>query len=160
MDRPIVVDEEAVKLTEKLNETLAASERRIHRKLVRGRLPRTLITTLTLRIRHFDQMVRAFLERDPGGIVVSLGCGLSGRRRRVDSGEMRWFDLELPAVIGLRRKYLEDTHRFRSIASSVLAFEWMDQLLDESGGRFLFLGRGATHVPRRGRRTPSGSEAA
>jgi O-methyltransferase involved in polyketide biosynthesis len=138
-DRPIVLDEEAVRLTENLNETLASSEKGIHRKLVRGRLPRTLITRLTLRIRHFDQVVRGFLERDPDGIVVSLGCGLSRRRRRVDDGEMRWFELELPAVIGLRRRYFEDTNRFRSIASSVLAFEWMDQLPDEPGERFLFL---------------------
>jgi len=140
--RPILIDREAVQITEELNRTFATSDRRLHRKLARGRFPRTAVTTVALRIRHFDQVVTTFLEREPEGIIVSLGCGLSNRRSRVDNGTMRWVGLDLPAVIQLRQRYFEDTERFRSIAKSVLEFDWMDRLPDEPGEHFLFVAEG------------------
>ena len=140
--RPILIDREAVQITEELNRTFATSDRRLHRKLARGRFPRTAVTTVALRIRHFDQVVTTFLEREPEGIIVSLGCGLSTRRTRVDNGTMRWVGLDLPAVIQLRQRYFEDTERFRSIAKSVLEFDWMDRLPDEPGEHFLFVAEG------------------
>ena len=140
--RPILIDREAVQITEELNRTFATSDRRLHRKLARGRFPRTAVTTVALRIRHFDQVVTTFLEREPEGIIVSLGCGLSNRRSRVDNGTMRWVGLDLPAVIQLRQRYFEDTERFGSIAKSVLEFDWMDQLPDDPGERFLFVAEG------------------
>lgn len=140
--RPILIDREAVQITEELNRTFATSDRRLHRKLARGRFPRTAVTTVALRIRHFDQVVTTFLEREPEGIIVSLGCGLSNRRSRVDNGTMRWVGLDLPAVIQLRQRYFEDTERFRSIAKSVLEFDWMDRIPDEPGEHFLFVAEG------------------
>ena len=70
-----------------------------------------------MRIRHFDRYVADFLAREPDGVVVSLGCGLDDRRRRVDNGTVRWFDLDLPEVIELRRRFLDETDRMRFIAS-------------------------------------------
>ena len=139
---PILIDREVVRLTQELNRTFAGSDTRLYRKLARGRFPKTAITTVTLRIRHFDQVVAAFLDREPDGIVVSLGCGLSNRRSRVDNGTMRWFDLDLPAVIQLRKSYFEDNRRYHSIATSVLEFDWMHQLPDDPGHRFLFVAEG------------------
>ncbi len=139
---PIIVDNHALALTEKLNKAFATSDKRIFRRLAQGRLPRTLITTLALRIRRYDQYVRDFLKRAPGGIVVNLGCGLDDRRRRVDDGAMRWYDLDLPEVIALRRHFLDETDRQRFIASSVLDFAWLDTLPQEPGQRFLFVAEG------------------
>lgn len=141
-EHPVLIDREAVRLTEELNRTFAGSDKRLYRKLARGRFPRTALTTVALRIRHFDQVVTTFLERHPNGIIVSLGCGLSNRRSRVDNGTMRWFDLDLPAAMELRRRYFGDTERFHSLAGSVLDFDWMDNLPDEPGERFLFLAEG------------------
>jgi O-methyltransferase involved in polyketide biosynthesis len=139
---PILIDREAVQITGELNRTFASSDRRLYRKLARGRFPSTAVTTIALRIRHFDRVVTTFLEREPDGIIVSLGCGLSTRRSRVDNGTMRWVDLDLPAVIQLRQCYFEDTERFRSIAKSVLELDWMDQLPDDPGERYLFVAEG------------------
>jgi len=97
---------------------------------------------MSLRIRRYDRYVTKFLEREPDGIVVNLGCGLDNRRRRVDNGRVRWYDLDLPEVIALRRQFLAETERMRFIASSVLDFGWLDQLPDEPGHRFLFLAEG------------------
>jgi len=139
---PIIVDEEAVALTRRLNEQFAGSDKPIFRRLAAGRLPGTLLTTMSIRIRHYDLVVEEFLEREPDGIVVSLGCGLDDRRRRVDNGHMRWFDLDLPEVIELRRQFLPETDRMRFIASSVLDFAWLDQLPEGHGSQFLFIAEG------------------
>ncbi len=141
-ENPVLIDLEVVRLTQELNRTFANSERGLYRRLARGRFPKTARTTIALRIRHFDQVVAAFLDREPGGIVVSLGCGLSNRRSRVDNGTMRWFDLDLPAVIQLRMSCFGDTRRYRSLATSVLEFDWMDQLPEDPGERFLFVAEG------------------
>lgn len=139
---PIVADPGAVRLAARIDETLAGSPRRLHRMLVARRLPRTLVTTLALRTRHFDQIARDFLARHPDAVVVSLGSGLSDRARRVDDGRVRWFDVDLPPVTALRRRLVPETDRFRAIAASVLDPAWADALPREPGARFLFLAEG------------------
>lgn len=140
--RPIIVDEGAIELTRRLNEQFAGSDSRLHRRLAAGRLPSTLLTTVTMRIRRFDRYVREFLERHPDAVVVSLGCGLDDRRRRVDNGSMRWIDLDLPEVIALRRRFLPETERMTFIASSVLDHSWMDGVPDVAPESILFLAEG------------------
>jgi len=139
---PIVVDRGAVDLTHRLNAYFSDSEKPLFRRLARGRLPSMLVTTLAMRIRRFDRYTREFLERQPRGVVVNLGCGLDDRRRRVDNHLMRWYDLDLPDVIALRRRFLPETERMRFIASSVLDLSWIDQLAKEPGRRLLFLAEG------------------
>jgi methyltransferase (TIGR00027 family) len=141
-ERPIVSDPEAVRLTERLDQLFATSPVRIHRVLARGDLPQTMVTTVSLRIRHFDELARDFLRRQPGGVVVELGAGLSARGRRADDGAVRWFALDLPPIIELRSRYLPDTERLRSIAADVLEPGWLEQLPHEPGERFLFLAEG------------------
>lgn len=139
---PIMMDEDAVELTQRLNDCFADSDRRIFRRLAKGRLPSSLLTTVSMRIRRFDRYVKEFLEQEPRGVVVNLGCGLDDRRRRVDNGLVRWYELDLPEVIELRRRFLPEGERMRFIASSVLDFAWFEQLPDEPGPKFLFLAEG------------------
>ncbi len=103
-DDPILADPGAVALTRALNRSFAGSDLPLHRRLVSGDLPATLVTTMALRIRRFDRYVADFLAREPEGVVVNLGCGLDDRRRRTDNGRVRWFDLDLPEVIALRER--------------------------------------------------------
>lgn len=141
-DDPIVADPGAVALTEALNRSFAGSDLPLHRRLISGDLPATLVTTMALRIRRFDRYVSAFLEREPDGVVVNLGCGLDDRRRRTDNGRVRWFDLDLPEVIALRRAYLPESDRMRFLSSSVLDLRWLDALPNEPGHRYLFVAEG------------------
>jgi len=139
---PIMVDEGAVALTRRLNEHFADSDKKLFRRLAAGRLPSALLTSMSLRVRQYDRFVAEFLARESDGIVVNLGCGLDDRRRRVDNGTMRWFDLDLPEVIALRREFLGETERMRFIARSVLDFAWMDELPSEPGSKLLFVAGG------------------
>ena len=86
-----------------------------------------------LRARMFDRYVEEFLAEHPQGTVVELGCGLDTRFDRVDNGQVRWFDLDLPDVMELRRRFFQDEPRRTMITASVLAADWMDEV--EATGR-------------------------
>lgn len=136
---PIIQDKAVVALTQKLNRDFSHSPKRIFQRLAKGKLPKTLITTLALRIRRYDRYVQAFLARHPESVVVNLGCGLDNRCNRVNNGRMRWFDLDFSAVIALRRQFMPETQQIQCIESSVLDFSWMDRVPFEAGQPILFI---------------------
>lgn len=93
--------------------------------------------TVCLRARQFDDYVRRFLERHPQGVVLHLGCGLDTRCARVDNGQVNWYDLDLPEVIDLRRKFFEEGLRYHMIPSSVTDLRWLEQAPDGEGPVFI-----------------------
>lgn len=95
-----------------------------------------------VRLRQFDRFAQAFLTAHPDGVVVHIGCGLDTRFDRVDNGQVTWYDLDLPPVIELRRKLLDETPRYRMIASSALDLAWLDIVDVHPGKPFLFIAEG------------------
>jgi O-methyltransferase involved in polyketide biosynthesis len=81
-----------------------------------------------MRMRQFDTFARAFLARNPGGLVVDIGCGLDTRFDRLDDGQMHWLGLDLPEVIRLRQQWLPNTDRCQSIARSMFDLDWLDEV--------------------------------
>lgn len=81
-----------------------------------------------LRASIFDSFVRGFLAEHPDGTVVDLGCGLSTRFERLDNGKVRWFDLDVPDTMDLRRRFFSDTDRYTTIAGSIFDTEWFEQV--------------------------------
>ncbi|WOC13833.1 class I SAM-dependent methyltransferase [Gordonia sp. MP11Mi] len=90
-----------------------------------------------LRAAIFDEYVRDFLREHPDGTVVDLGCGLSTRFHRLDNGRLRWFDLDVPDTMALRRKYFEDTDRYTMITGSIFDEDWHDAVSARGGPIFL-----------------------
>lgn len=86
------------------------------------------LTSVAIRARQFDTFARDFLTRNPNGLVVDLGCGLDTRFDRLDDGKLFWLGVDLPEVIELRRKYLPDGGRCKTIAQSMLEFSWLDEV--------------------------------
>ena len=91
-----------------------------------------------LRACMFDRYVEDFLAAHPGGTVVEIGCGLDTRFDRVDNGHVRWFDLDLPDTVALRRRFFDDKPRRTMLAASVLDTGWMDQV-EAAGGPWMFV---------------------
>ena len=90
--------------------------------------------------REFDRYARAFLDRHPEAVVVHIGCGLDTRFERVDNGQVEWFDLDLPGVIDLRRKFIGDEReRYHLLACSVLEDAWLEAVKVHSPRPILFL---------------------
>jgi len=90
-----------------------------------------------LRASIFDQYVRDFLAEHPDGTVVDLGCGLSTRFDRLDNGSVRWFDLDVPDTMALRRRFFADSERYTMIAGSIFDEEWYDVVAERGGPVFL-----------------------
>ncbi len=95
-----------------------------------------------VRLRQFDRFVQAFLAAHSDGVVVHIGCGLDTRFHRVDNGQVTWYDLDLPPVIELRRRLLDETPRYRMIAASALDLAWLDIVDGHPGKPFLFIAEG------------------
>lgn len=139
--QPILRDPQAVAIAEQLRPLLAQSERDLCRRLAAGRMEPMVVVTMAQRARRYDAYVRDFCVRRPDAAIVSLGCGLDTRFSRVDDGRLLFYDLDLPAMIDLKRTLLAEGARYQFIASSVLDFTWMDRL--PAGGRAcLFLAEG------------------
>ena len=90
----------------------------------------------TLRSAMFDEWVKEFLRGHPEGTVVEIGCGLNTRFERLDNGRLRWFDLDLPEVVELRRRFFTDTERRTTLAGSVLDADWMVTVRQSPGPYF------------------------
>ena len=102
---------------------------------------------IALRSREFDRRTADFLARNPGAIVVHIGCGLDTRFERIrsaleDQSALRaWYDLDLPQVIELRRTLIGgEEARYHHLACSVFDTTWMETL--EVQRPVLFLAEG------------------
>lgn len=80
--------------------------------------------TWTVRAKMLDEEIRAFLVRHPAATIVNLGAGLDTTFERIDNGTVRWYDLDLPDVIELRRRFIPETARSKCIPQSVFDTEW------------------------------------
>lgn len=89
-----------------------------------------------LRTAIFDGWVRRFLAEIPTGTVVELGTGLNTRFDRLDNGRVRWFDLDLPDSMALRRSLFEPQERCTMVAGSVLDTDWFDTIAAAPGPYF------------------------
>ena len=95
------------------------------------------VIACTLRSAMFDEWVKGFLSSHPEGTVVDIGSGLNTRFERLDNGRLHWFDLDLPEVVELRRKFFTDTGRRTTLAASVLDPGWMAKVRQSPGPYFL-----------------------
>ena len=92
----------------------------------------------SVRTLMYDEMVAEFLHRHPDGTVVEIGCGLNTRFDRLDNGRVHWFDLDLPDVIAMRRRYFTELPRCQMLEASFLNTGWM-QTVAESNAPHLFV---------------------
>ncbi len=91
-----------------------------------------------------DEVVRGFLDKYPQGTIVNIGCGLDTTFDRVDNGKLIWYDLDLPDVIALRRRFIKETSRRRFVTASLPERSWLgaievkEQVLFVAAGVFYY----------------------
>lgn len=90
------------------------------------KVPQKTAVMMRMRAKQFDNYAREFIATHRKALILHLGCGLDSRCARVPSAETIWFDLDLPDVIELRRKFYPETDRYHMIASSVTDLAWLD----------------------------------
>ena len=139
---PILSDPKAVEVVETLNQALSGSRDTLHRKLVSGKLEHILVMSIAIRAKRYDEYVRRFLARTPHAVVVNIGCGLDTRFWRIDNGQVRFYDLDLPEVVTVKKHFFQENERYHFISSSVLDDEWITSLRQQEQGPFLFVAEG------------------
>lgn len=137
---PIIHDVKAVEIIEVFKKALINSANPIHQKIVRDSYNSKLAISMALRSRRFDWYVSDFLQRHPSGTVINLGCGLDTRFDRIDNGTVRWFDIDFPKVIQLRKEFMHETDRRCFIGASILEDDWTRQI--QTKGPFMVLAEG------------------
>ena len=81
-----------------------------------------------IRAKNFDDALKEFMDRHPKAVVVNIGAGLDTTFYRVDNGSIRWYDIDLPDVMDLRRRLIPETDRCTCIAKSLFDFSWFDDI--------------------------------
>jgi methyltransferase (TIGR00027 family) len=141
-DKPILVDEQAERIVDAIDQQIAGSNDPFLAMLYNKKVDARLMVHAALRAQKYDLYAQEFLGRYPKGVVVNLGCGMDTRFQRIDDGKMVFFDLDLPQVISFKRQFLQESERYRMIAESVFETGWMDQVAAAAPGQVLFLAEG------------------
>ncbi|MPM04053.1 hypothetical protein SDC9_50323 [bioreactor metagenome] len=109
------------KKAEKLVELVAFRKKRAHF----SRLADLYVGILTTIL---DDHTEAFLADHPDAVVLHLGCGLDSRVERIKGSYDQWYDVDLPDVIAVRKRFYKETDRYHMIAASVTGNAWLDEI--------------------------------
>jgi O-methyltransferase involved in polyketide biosynthesis len=85
---------------------------------------------------------RATLTRQGSALIddrraVELGVGLNTRFERLDDGHARWFELDLPEAMALRRRFFSDEERRTMLSGSVVDGAWVEAVAETGGPWFV-----------------------
>jgi O-methyltransferase involved in polyketide biosynthesis len=94
-----------------------------------------------VRAKHFDDEVREFIKNNPLATIINLGAGLDSSFERVDNGLIQWFDIDVPEVIDLRKKFIPETERNHYISKSIFDKSWHSEI-KKTNSSFLFIACG------------------
>jgi O-methyltransferase involved in polyketide biosynthesis len=129
--KPMLIDDTAIKIIEQVDYDFSQIAENMDELSQIAWIKRSLFC---------DRVVKEFLTRYPDGTIVNIGCGLDTTFERTDNGRLKWYDLDLPDVIELRRKFVKENERRKFIVASFLEKEWLEKI--EISGNVLFLAAG------------------
>lgn len=82
----------------------------------------------------FDQQLKEWLQKHPGGIVLEMGAGLETQFFRIQDPSVRWYVIDVPESIAIRKKYIPEHKQLTNIAKSALDFTWLDDVPESEDG--------------------------
>lgn len=86
-----------------------------------------------------DRMVGEFIRENPKGTVVNIACGMDTRVYRLKTPPtVRWYNLDLPETIEVRRRFLTENGNISMIAKSAMDESWAAEI-EEPNGRTLVI---------------------
>jgi O-methyltransferase involved in polyketide biosynthesis len=137
---PIIIDTKAVEMINIIKKEIVNSQDPIHKKILNDKYNQILAVAMALRSRRFDKYTLDFLDKYPEGTIINIGCGLDTRFERIDNGKLKWFDIDFPEVIKLRRRFMNENSRHIFIEDSILNSGWFK--IVKTGGPYLILAEG------------------
>ncbi len=132
MRDPVLRDRKAVEMVGRLDYDFSS---------FRSGMKRFPILCLAIRAKEFDSLIRDFIQEHPRATIVNIGAGLDTTFYRVDNGQIRWYDLDVPEVIRLRRELLPESAGPVRIPKSMFDPTFLDDIEPPQDG-ILFLAGG------------------
>lgn len=101
-------------------------------------------TMVATRGATFDLLTNRFLADHPDATVLHVGCGMDSRVFRVDPpATVRWFDVDYPDVIELRRQLFPNRGAYHMIGAPLEDLRWLDEVPRDRPG--LLVAEGVLH---------------
>ncbi len=119
-------DAKAVELVEKIDYDFSKAAK--DSTMGQGVIARTLV---------FDELVQAFIGKNPACTVVNIACGLDTRFYRMDNGKITWYNLDLPETIRVRDQIYQESGRVSTIGMSAFDVQWPKSVTQR--GKTLFI---------------------
>lgn len=102
-------DEIAVEIVGKLDYDFSKAD--ADKMMSSGVIARTIV---------LDQMVGMYLNDHPNSIVVNIACGMDTRCYRMQEKYARWYNVDLPETMEIRRRFLTESGPVYQIAKSAM----------------------------------------
>ena len=128
---PVLIDKTAVEITESVDFDFQHMSENI---------PEISQLSWIARCMRYDLILKDFAANHPGGTVVNIGCGLDTTYERINNESIMWYDLDLPDVIVLKKKFLNGTEKRKFISSSFLDTDWFNDIVVKD--KVLFIAAG------------------
>ncbi len=112
-----IYDEKAVEIVEQLAYDFSNADK--DKAMSYGVVSRTIV---------LDKMVGEFLDKNPGTIVVNIACGMDTRCYRMQGKYLRWYNIDLPETIDIRKRFLEENGPIYQIEKSAMDESYTDEI--------------------------------
>lgn len=125
-------DEIAVELVKKLDYDFSKADK--DNAMTYGVIARTIV---------LDRMVEQYLEKHANTVVVNIACGLDTRCYRMEGKYLRWYNVDLPEAMKIRKQFLTETGPVYQITKSAMDDSYVDDI-DYHGENVLVIIEGLT----------------
>ena len=136
---PVIEDVVAIECLNRLQSMLPDE---IRDRVLNRKVPSTATRYIALRARKYDSYAKGFIEENPNGMVVSLGCGFDTRYWRVSKEPWKYIEIDLPDVIEAKKKVLGDIATYEMLGNSVLEESVINYIASLQKEHVLFLAEG------------------
>lgn len=118
-NKPILMDETAVKIIDSVDFDFSPMFKNV---------PEISQIAWIARCKRFDIVVKDFIQKHPFGTIINIGCGLDTSYERINCNSVLWYDLDLPDVIALKKKFQGETYNRKFISGSFLDENWFEDI--------------------------------
>lgn len=114
----ILNDKKALEIAEKLPKSYLNMEKESQYTLMAS----------SVRSMNMDKYIQNFLNINPNGTIINVGCGMETTFYRNDNGKAIWYEIDLEEVTTLRQKVFKSNDRDIVLTYSMFDYSWMKEV--------------------------------
>jgi O-methyltransferase involved in polyketide biosynthesis len=128
----------------RLTDLASESEKKTIQKIKKmyGKYSKKEAQSLVERVSSIDRIINNYILINQDSTVINIACGFDTRYWRLDRRDCTYIELDLPEVIDQKNELLGDQINYKMISSSVLNFDWIDEVTKEGNSNFVLVMEG------------------